>query len=223
MASARALTRARPSAKLKTPAAQSAVYSPAERPHTAWGLLTASGFLARSFSRPARPAMKMRGWELTMSRNLASGPSVQTCITSKPRMSLACFSMSWTAGRSCADLSICIFSEPTPGNMMPMGNGSSGGGAGSVAAPPGLACDSNPRTSAGASVSVANLTGIRPRSSSAKAASLFASKSSSTTSALAWCSAAQCKGRAPLASFSFAAPGHLSIRSFTAAASSRSA
>mmetsp|Transcript_52540 Transcript_52540/g.122213 ORF Transcript_52540/g.122213 Transcript_52540/m.122213 type:complete len:222 (+) Transcript_52540:263-928(+) len=63
MASARSFTKANPSAKVRTPAAQSAVYSPKERPAMAYGLRTASGFCTRNFSSPARPATNMAGWQ----------------------------------------------------------------------------------------------------------------------------------------------------------------
>mmetsp|Transcript_147187 Transcript_147187/g.410011 ORF Transcript_147187/g.410011 Transcript_147187/m.410011 type:complete len:216 (-) Transcript_147187:125-772(-) len=62
MASARSFTSRRPSSKLKTPATQSAVYSPRDRPATACARVTASSLSSFSFSTPARPATNMAGW-----------------------------------------------------------------------------------------------------------------------------------------------------------------
>mmetsp|Transcript_21183 Transcript_21183/g.59908 ORF Transcript_21183/g.59908 Transcript_21183/m.59908 type:complete len:212 (+) Transcript_21183:311-946(+) len=63
IASPRSFTSRRPSSKVMTPAAQSAVYSPRERPAKAEALLTASSRSPLSFSTPARPAMKSAGWQ----------------------------------------------------------------------------------------------------------------------------------------------------------------
>mmetsp|Transcript_106104 Transcript_106104/g.228572 ORF Transcript_106104/g.228572 Transcript_106104/m.228572 type:complete len:234 (+) Transcript_106104:71-772(+) len=82
MASPRALTSFRPSSKLKTPAQQSAVYSPRERPAMTWQRVTASSRSALSFSTPASPAMNIAGWQYCVSSSLASGPSRQSCSTS---------------------------------------------------------------------------------------------------------------------------------------------
>mmetsp|Transcript_22531 Transcript_22531/g.67573 ORF Transcript_22531/g.67573 Transcript_22531/m.67573 type:complete len:236 (-) Transcript_22531:201-908(-) len=78
IASPRTFTIFRPSSKERTPAAQSAVYSPKERPAMTCARLTASSFSRRNFSTPARPAMNMAGWHLAVSSSLASGPSIQS-------------------------------------------------------------------------------------------------------------------------------------------------
>mmetsp|Transcript_16520 Transcript_16520/g.47028 ORF Transcript_16520/g.47028 Transcript_16520/m.47028 type:complete len:232 (+) Transcript_16520:236-931(+) len=62
MASPRALIKCRPTSKEKAPAAQRAAYSPTEKPTKAAARSTASSFWPRSTSRPASPAMYMRGW-----------------------------------------------------------------------------------------------------------------------------------------------------------------
>mmetsp|Transcript_26040 Transcript_26040/g.74560 ORF Transcript_26040/g.74560 Transcript_26040/m.74560 type:complete len:240 (-) Transcript_26040:539-1258(-) len=78
MASPRSLTNLRPSAKVKTPAAQSAVYSPRERPAMTEQRSTAGAFVERSFSTPARPPMNIAGWQNLVSSNFSSGPSKQS-------------------------------------------------------------------------------------------------------------------------------------------------
>mmetsp|Transcript_7578 Transcript_7578/g.17367 ORF Transcript_7578/g.17367 Transcript_7578/m.17367 type:complete len:226 (+) Transcript_7578:146-823(+) len=94
MASPRSLTSFSPSSKVKTPAAQRAVYSPRERPAQTWNLSTTSGLSPRSFSTPARPAMNITGWQYLVSSSFASGPFLQSSITSKPRMLFALASIS---------------------------------------------------------------------------------------------------------------------------------
>mmetsp|Transcript_87994 Transcript_87994/g.273378 ORF Transcript_87994/g.273378 Transcript_87994/m.273378 type:complete len:237 (+) Transcript_87994:45-755(+) len=74
MASPRIFTSFRPSSKLKTPATQSAVYSPSERPAMTEARVTASGFSSLSFSMPARPPMNIAGWQYFVSSSLDSGP-----------------------------------------------------------------------------------------------------------------------------------------------------
>mmetsp|Transcript_93556 Transcript_93556/g.288581 ORF Transcript_93556/g.288581 Transcript_93556/m.288581 type:complete len:214 (+) Transcript_93556:122-763(+) len=74
IASPRSFTSFRPSSKVMTPAAQSAVYSPRESPAMTEARVTASGFSSLSFSRPARPPMNMAGWQYLVSSSLSSGP-----------------------------------------------------------------------------------------------------------------------------------------------------
>mmetsp|Transcript_43945 Transcript_43945/g.88640 ORF Transcript_43945/g.88640 Transcript_43945/m.88640 type:complete len:217 (+) Transcript_43945:493-1143(+) len=63
MASPRSFTSLRPSSKVMTPAAQSAVYSPSERPAMTAARFTFSGLSCLSFSRPAKPPMNIAGWQ----------------------------------------------------------------------------------------------------------------------------------------------------------------
>mmetsp|Transcript_125445 Transcript_125445/g.222302 ORF Transcript_125445/g.222302 Transcript_125445/m.222302 type:complete len:240 (-) Transcript_125445:491-1210(-) len=74
MASPRSFTSFSPSSKEKTPALHKAVYSPSERPATKVGLSAALGLVWRSFSTPARPAMKRAGWQYRVSSSFSSGP-----------------------------------------------------------------------------------------------------------------------------------------------------
>mmetsp|Transcript_109944 Transcript_109944/g.164459 ORF Transcript_109944/g.164459 Transcript_109944/m.164459 type:complete len:214 (-) Transcript_109944:464-1105(-) len=74
MASPRSFTSFSPSSKVMTPAAQSAVYSPSERPAMTEARVTASGFSSLSFSMPARPPMNIAGWQYFVSSSLDSGP-----------------------------------------------------------------------------------------------------------------------------------------------------
>mmetsp|Transcript_24025 Transcript_24025/g.56929 ORF Transcript_24025/g.56929 Transcript_24025/m.56929 type:complete len:202 (+) Transcript_24025:176-781(+) len=74
IAAPRIFTSSMPSSKVKTPAAQSAVYSPRDNPATAIGRSTASGREARSFSMPAMPARNIAGWQTLVSSSLSSGP-----------------------------------------------------------------------------------------------------------------------------------------------------
>mmetsp|Transcript_45835 Transcript_45835/g.129676 ORF Transcript_45835/g.129676 Transcript_45835/m.129676 type:complete len:204 (+) Transcript_45835:167-778(+) len=92
----RIFTSSRPCSKVKTPAAQSAVYSPSERPATSWHLSTASGLSFLSLTTPARPAMNISGWQLDVSSSLDSGPFRQSCSTSHPRILWDVLSISWT-------------------------------------------------------------------------------------------------------------------------------
>mmetsp|Transcript_173458 Transcript_173458/g.421906 ORF Transcript_173458/g.421906 Transcript_173458/m.421906 type:complete len:240 (+) Transcript_173458:376-1095(+) len=77
IASPRSFTSFRPSSKDMTPAAQSAVYSPSERPAMTEARFTASAFSSLSFSRPASPPMNMAGWQYLVSSSLSSGPFKQ--------------------------------------------------------------------------------------------------------------------------------------------------
>mmetsp|Transcript_96410 Transcript_96410/g.300982 ORF Transcript_96410/g.300982 Transcript_96410/m.300982 type:complete len:201 (-) Transcript_96410:860-1462(-) len=86
MASPRSFTRASPSSKEKTPATQSAVYSPSDSPATACGRVARSSRSSRSFSRPAMPAMNMAGWQFCVSSRAASGPSKHIFKMSLPRI-----------------------------------------------------------------------------------------------------------------------------------------
>mmetsp|Transcript_81561 Transcript_81561/g.189447 ORF Transcript_81561/g.189447 Transcript_81561/m.189447 type:complete len:308 (-) Transcript_81561:315-1238(-) len=123
----RKLTSVRPSSKLKTPATQSAVYSPRERPARTWQRLTASSLSPRSFSTPASPAMNMAGWQILVSSSTSSGPLRHILSTSKPKISWALLSISLTAGRSFTPDNIFTYWEPCPGNRSPMGSGFSFG------------------------------------------------------------------------------------------------
>mmetsp|Transcript_85379 Transcript_85379/g.269116 ORF Transcript_85379/g.269116 Transcript_85379/m.269116 type:complete len:240 (+) Transcript_85379:338-1057(+) len=133
MASARSLTSLRPSSKEKTPAAQSAVYSPRERPAMACARETRSSFSPRNFSTPAKPATNIAGWQLAVSSSFSSGPSRQRESKSYPRMSLALLSISLTAGMSLTALIIFTYWEPWPGKSRPMGSGLCAGAAESAA------------------------------------------------------------------------------------------
>mmetsp|Transcript_25664 Transcript_25664/g.58345 ORF Transcript_25664/g.58345 Transcript_25664/m.58345 type:complete len:235 (-) Transcript_25664:165-869(-) len=78
MASPRSLTSFSPSSKVMTPAAQSAVYSPRDRPAMADTCVTASLRSQRSCSTPASPATKRAGWQCLVSSSFSSGPSRQS-------------------------------------------------------------------------------------------------------------------------------------------------
>mmetsp|Transcript_147189 Transcript_147189/g.410017 ORF Transcript_147189/g.410017 Transcript_147189/m.410017 type:complete len:274 (-) Transcript_147189:583-1404(-) len=135
MASPRIFTSLRPSSKLKTLAAHSAVYSPRERPAVAVNRVASAGFSTFSFSSPARPAMYMAGWHLEVSSSFDSGPLRQSSRTSQPRISLALLSMVLTAGMSLTPVIIFMYCEPWPGKSSPTGSGGSAG----VSATAGLA------------------------------------------------------------------------------------
>mmetsp|Transcript_122934 Transcript_122934/g.348440 ORF Transcript_122934/g.348440 Transcript_122934/m.348440 type:complete len:232 (-) Transcript_122934:99-794(-) len=74
----RTITSLRPSSKVKTPATQSAEYSPSDRPATPPGFSTASGRAALSFSTAAKLAKYMAGWTMLVSSSLLSMPGPQT-------------------------------------------------------------------------------------------------------------------------------------------------
>mmetsp|Transcript_81790 Transcript_81790/g.213383 ORF Transcript_81790/g.213383 Transcript_81790/m.213383 type:complete len:221 (+) Transcript_81790:206-868(+) len=63
IASPRSFTSRRPSSKLKTPAAHSAVYSPRDRPAATRKAPATSGRSSFSFSSPAMPATNIAGWQ----------------------------------------------------------------------------------------------------------------------------------------------------------------
>mmetsp|Transcript_147186 Transcript_147186/g.410008 ORF Transcript_147186/g.410008 Transcript_147186/m.410008 type:complete len:333 (-) Transcript_147186:559-1557(-) len=132
--SPRSFTSFSPSSKLKTPATQSAVYSPSERPATAWQRVTASSRCSRSFSTPARPAMNMAGWQFRVSSSASSGPLRHKFRISLFRIVLAFASISRTLGRSLTMDIIFTYCEPCPGNRSPMGSGFSAGAAAMAAA-----------------------------------------------------------------------------------------
>mmetsp|Transcript_84822 Transcript_84822/g.189540 ORF Transcript_84822/g.189540 Transcript_84822/m.189540 type:complete len:225 (-) Transcript_84822:598-1272(-) len=133
MASPRSFTNFRPSSKEKTPAAQSAVYSPSERPAVTMKRSAASFFSPRSFSTPAIPAMNMQGWQNFVSSSFDSGPWRQSSSTSQPRIDFAVARYSLTLGMSCTEVIIFTYCEPWPGKSRPMGNGFSEGAAASIA------------------------------------------------------------------------------------------
>mmetsp|Transcript_43532 Transcript_43532/g.124132 ORF Transcript_43532/g.124132 Transcript_43532/m.124132 type:complete len:271 (+) Transcript_43532:452-1264(+) len=119
----RSFTSSKPSSKVNTPATQSAVYSPSDRPATTWQRSTASALSLRSFSTPARPAMNMAGWHFEVSSSVDSGPSRHSFSTSQPRIFSACISISFTLGMSFTAESIFTYCEPWPGKRSPTGIG----------------------------------------------------------------------------------------------------
>mmetsp|Transcript_50146 Transcript_50146/g.114005 ORF Transcript_50146/g.114005 Transcript_50146/m.114005 type:complete len:327 (-) Transcript_50146:499-1479(-) len=148
MASPRSFTSFSPSSKLKTPAAQRAVYSPNERPAMTWQRVTASSRSVRSFSTPARPAMNIAGWQFCVSSSLSSGPSKHNFNKSKPRMVFALASMSWTGARSLQVDIIFTYWEPWPGKRRPMGKGfADGAGADSATEPKSMSSSSGSASS----------------------------------------------------------------------------
>mmetsp|Transcript_97304 Transcript_97304/g.284301 ORF Transcript_97304/g.284301 Transcript_97304/m.284301 type:complete len:200 (-) Transcript_97304:764-1363(-) len=112
MASPRSFTSFRPVSKSKTPAAQSAVYSPSDRPATTFARVTASSFSARSFSMPAMPAMNIAGWQFCVSSRTGSGPSRQIFSMSFPKIFWAVARYSLTLGRSFTLVIIFTYCEP---------------------------------------------------------------------------------------------------------------
>ena len=82
MASPRALTTRRPSAKLSAPANARAVYSPRLRPAAATQWSTAAGWSWRSASRAARLATNRAGWLTTVASRRSFGPFQQTSARS---------------------------------------------------------------------------------------------------------------------------------------------
>mmetsp|Transcript_97756 Transcript_97756/g.226679 ORF Transcript_97756/g.226679 Transcript_97756/m.226679 type:complete len:333 (-) Transcript_97756:562-1560(-) len=133
MASPRSFTNFKPSSKEKTPDAVRAVYSPRESPAMTCARVTASSLSFRSFSKPARPAMYIAGWQFDVSSNLLSGPSKQSFSTSKPKMDAAFSSISLTARLSFTPDIILTYCEPWPGKSRPIGNGFNAGAAESAA------------------------------------------------------------------------------------------
>mmetsp|Transcript_43430 Transcript_43430/g.80941 ORF Transcript_43430/g.80941 Transcript_43430/m.80941 type:complete len:324 (+) Transcript_43430:435-1406(+) len=131
IASPRSFTTFSPVSKSKTPATVSAVYSPKERPATAWQRFTLSGWSALSFSIPASPATYIAGWQNLVRSNSASGPLRQTSSKSKSRILFAVASMSLTAGRSLTPAIIFTYCDPWPGKSSATGSelaAESGGG-----------------------------------------------------------------------------------------------
>mmetsp|Transcript_39538 Transcript_39538/g.123148 ORF Transcript_39538/g.123148 Transcript_39538/m.123148 type:complete len:342 (+) Transcript_39538:189-1214(+) len=126
MASPRRCTSRSPSSKLKTPAAQSAVYSPKDRPAVAMNLAACCGLSRLIASSPARHATYIAGWQYLVSSSFASGPVRQRVSTSQPRISFALSSIALTSGMSQMVLSIFTYCEPWPGKRSAIGNGSLG-------------------------------------------------------------------------------------------------
>mmetsp|Transcript_52018 Transcript_52018/g.123855 ORF Transcript_52018/g.123855 Transcript_52018/m.123855 type:complete len:212 (-) Transcript_52018:406-1041(-) len=112
MASPLSFTSFRASSNSKTPAAQSAVYSPSESPAMTWQEVAASSFWPRSFSKPAKPPMNMQGWQCLVSSSLSSGPLRQRSSTSQPKIGLAFSSISLTFGMSFTPSSILTYWDP---------------------------------------------------------------------------------------------------------------
>mmetsp|Transcript_122943 Transcript_122943/g.348465 ORF Transcript_122943/g.348465 Transcript_122943/m.348465 type:complete len:289 (-) Transcript_122943:549-1415(-) len=123
IASLRTFNNRSPSSTEKTPAAQSAVYSPTESPHMHWHRVTASDRSCLSFSNPARPAMNMTGWQIFCSSSLDSGPWRQMSMRLRPRISSALLKSARTSGRSFVVDIIFTYCDPWPGNSSPMGRG----------------------------------------------------------------------------------------------------
>mmetsp|Transcript_6767 Transcript_6767/g.18277 ORF Transcript_6767/g.18277 Transcript_6767/m.18277 type:complete len:299 (-) Transcript_6767:21-917(-) len=115
MASPRSFTSCMPSSKVKTPAAQRAVYSPSDRPATAPGLSTASGRISRSLMRPAMPPRNMHGWQMLVSSSLLSGPLRQYSRGFQPRIASAELTICLTSGVSLRVDSMLTYCEPCPG------------------------------------------------------------------------------------------------------------
>mmetsp|Transcript_111069 Transcript_111069/g.269919 ORF Transcript_111069/g.269919 Transcript_111069/m.269919 type:complete len:240 (-) Transcript_111069:598-1317(-) len=155
IASDRTFMTFKPSSRDITPAATSAANSPTPSPATAPGLLAASGATCFSFSRPARHAKNITGWQTSVFSSLEPGPLRQTSRASQPRMVLALLSMSFTAGMSFTSLSIFTYCEPWPGNSKPMGKGFTAGAAANEAA---KSCSS----SSGSAISPPYLAASRP-------------------------------------------------------------
>mmetsp|Transcript_99380 Transcript_99380/g.281465 ORF Transcript_99380/g.281465 Transcript_99380/m.281465 type:complete len:307 (-) Transcript_99380:143-1063(-) len=124
MASARSFTSFSASSKSMTPAAQMAVYSPKLRPAIACGRSTTSFLDSRMTSTAAIPAMNMAGWQYLVSMSRASGPlrHRSLMLMSQPRILSALSSMSRTAGRPTASLSMPTYCEPWPGKRMATGS-----------------------------------------------------------------------------------------------------
>mmetsp|Transcript_30438 Transcript_30438/g.94468 ORF Transcript_30438/g.94468 Transcript_30438/m.94468 type:complete len:289 (-) Transcript_30438:286-1152(-) len=120
MASPRSFTSRRPSSKVKTPAWQSAVYSPSERPATHCGSSSASPRSARSFAAAARPPTNIAGWQYCVSASLSSGPERQRPRRSYPRISFAFSSITLTSALSSRPWSIPTYCEPCPGKSSAM-------------------------------------------------------------------------------------------------------
>mmetsp|Transcript_101579 Transcript_101579/g.291579 ORF Transcript_101579/g.291579 Transcript_101579/m.291579 type:complete len:309 (-) Transcript_101579:742-1668(-) len=121
MASARSFTRRRPSSKVKTPAATSAVYSPSDSPATAWQLSTASSLASLKRSMAAKPAMSIKGWQCLVSAITSSGPLSISCFGSQPKIDSAFLSMSLTKALSMTSLSMPTYCEPWPGKSSATG------------------------------------------------------------------------------------------------------
>mmetsp|Transcript_23249 Transcript_23249/g.63332 ORF Transcript_23249/g.63332 Transcript_23249/m.63332 type:complete len:269 (-) Transcript_23249:390-1196(-) len=133
IASPRSFTSFRPSSNEKTPATQSAVYSPSERPATTLARVTASSRSARSFSTPAMPATNIAGWQFWVSSRAVSGPSRQSFRMSLPRIDSALAKYSFTFGMSLTFVIIFTYCEPWPGKSKPIGKGFCAGAADSAA------------------------------------------------------------------------------------------
>mmetsp|Transcript_99141 Transcript_99141/g.276080 ORF Transcript_99141/g.276080 Transcript_99141/m.276080 type:complete len:218 (-) Transcript_99141:1240-1893(-) len=127
MASPRSCTSFRPVSKSKTPAAASAVYSPSEKPATAFLRATTSGLVRLSSSRAARPPMYIAGWQIFVCWRRSSGPLRQMLRMSKPRRLLALSVMAFTIGRSFTFSSILTYWEPWPGKSRATGKGGPAG------------------------------------------------------------------------------------------------
>mmetsp|Transcript_23043 Transcript_23043/g.62813 ORF Transcript_23043/g.62813 Transcript_23043/m.62813 type:complete len:282 (+) Transcript_23043:498-1343(+) len=125
MASDRTFMIFSPSSKDMTPAATSAAYSPTPRPATAPGRPAASGASSFNFSKAARPAMNMTGWQTSVFSSFDAGPFKHTSSASQPRMPLALLSRSLTPPTSFTFSSIFTYCEPCPGKSRPTGMGGS--------------------------------------------------------------------------------------------------
>mmetsp|Transcript_41089 Transcript_41089/g.64998 ORF Transcript_41089/g.64998 Transcript_41089/m.64998 type:complete len:200 (-) Transcript_41089:304-903(-) len=122
MASPLNFTTFNPVSKSKTPATASAVYSPRDRPATAWQRSTFSGFSLRSFSIAARPATNIAGWQAFVRSNSDSGPLRHRSSRLKSSMLAALSSISFTAGMSFTFPIIFTYCEPCPGKSSATGS-----------------------------------------------------------------------------------------------------
>mmetsp|Transcript_98305 Transcript_98305/g.233965 ORF Transcript_98305/g.233965 Transcript_98305/m.233965 type:complete len:332 (+) Transcript_98305:198-1193(+) len=121
MASPRSFTSRRPSSKLSTPAAHSAVYSPKESPAMHRGCSAAGWFCDFSLQMPARPPTNMAGWQNLVSASLSSGPFRHISKRSYPKISLAWESISFTSALSFTPSNMLTYWEPCPGKINAIG------------------------------------------------------------------------------------------------------
>mmetsp|Transcript_96417 Transcript_96417/g.171410 ORF Transcript_96417/g.171410 Transcript_96417/m.171410 type:complete len:217 (+) Transcript_96417:307-957(+) len=106
MASALAFSTRSPVSKSKTPAAARALNSPQERPATAWHRSTLSGSSSLSFSRAARFATYIAGWQNFVWASFSAGPLSMMSSRSYPRTFFAVSSISLTVGKSLSERSM---------------------------------------------------------------------------------------------------------------------
>ncbi|MDT4844748.1 hypothetical protein FQZ97_787170 [compost metagenome] len=130
IAAARKRTSGVACARLKTPEATSAEYSPSECPATTAGAAPPSAHQTR---QAATPATSITGWVLVVKPSASLGPSWIRCCRSWPKASDASCKVSRTAGWSPQASSMPTDWEPWPGKrnakeVMTMLNGKWGAG-----------------------------------------------------------------------------------------------